>query len=260
MVDFLSIFLYNVSKNKKGVFLLGDYLRGEREKAGLTIEALSKKTLIRKTYLEALENEDYETINGDVYVRGYIRAYLGALGISPEEALKLYEEDIKRKQPSPVQQPLPPQKKSKIYYLPAGLLGIAIIIVLLLFNGHDKKTTTNTIAHVSRPSIDVLIPVEQAEAKFENKEVLEIDTLEETWIYLVIDNNLKYSMLLEPGEKKKWTADKGFFIKIGNAGGIEITYNGKRYSPPGQKGQVVRLNLPQDLSKLTPYNTPVPSE
>lgn len=236
--------------------MLGEYLRGERERIGLTIEELSKKTFIRKNYLEALENEDYETINGDVFVRGYIRAYMAALGLTPEKAIELYENDIKEKQPVPIEPPLPPKKKSLIFLVPAGLLSIALIIVFVLLNGHDKKTVSNTEANASSPSIDVLIPVTQAEARFENKEVLEINTLEETWVYLVIDDKLKYSMLLEPGEKKKWTADNGFFLKIGNAGGIEITYNGKRYNPPGQKGQVIRLNLPQELSRLTPVEPP----
>jgi len=116
---------------------------------------------------------------------------------------------------------------------------------------NEQYTTTTTITE----GLDVLMPLEEAEAKFDNKEILEIDVKEKTWIYLVIDDKLKYSMLLEPGEDKRWTADKGFFLKIGNAGGITITYNGVKYGPPGRKGQVIRLYLPKDLGKLTPLTS-----
>ncbi len=235
--------------------MVGEYLRGKRQEAGLSIEELSKKTLIRKTYLEALEREDFQVINGDVFVRGYIKAYLKALNAEPDEAIKLYEQDILKSRPEPSVEPTPKQTTKFLYIVPASLAALALIIVLILLGGHkDTPTQTASVKTSSSPasrSLDVVIPLEEAEARFDNKELLEIKTLEETWIYLVIDDKLKYSMLLEPGENKRWTAEKGFFLKIGNAGGIEITYNGVNYGVPGSTGQVMRLHLPDDLQRLS---------
>jgi transcriptional regulator with XRE-family HTH domain len=232
--------------------LLGEYLRGERQKAGLSIEELSKRTLIRRTYLEALENEDYQVINGDVYVRGYIRAYLNALGVPSEEAIELYEQDIEKNQPEPLKELPPPKKTPKMLYLiPVGLLSVALVLTFILMGNHKDITPKTTSTPTLSNGIDVVMPLEEAEAKFDNRQLLEINTLDETWIYLVIDNKLKYSMLLEPGDNKRWSAESGFFLKIGNAGGIEITYNGIKYGIPGKKGQVIRLHLPEDLQKLS---------
>ena len=44
--------------------MVGDILRGEREKQGLTIEDIARETSIRDIYLEAIEKGDYNpTIN-----------------------------------------------------------------------------------------------------------------------------------------------------------------------------------------------------
>lgn len=55
--------------------MVGDILRGEREKQGLTIEDIARETSIRDIYLEAIEKGDYDSLPGDVYAKGFIRNY-----------------------------------------------------------------------------------------------------------------------------------------------------------------------------------------
>ncbi len=50
---------------------------------------------------------------------------------------------------------------------------------------------------------------------------------------------------MDEGEVKIYQAVKSFKIKIGNAGGIDIQYNGKPLGVLGVTGQVVELNLPE---------------
>jgi hypothetical protein len=51
--------------------------------------------------------------------------------------------------------------------------------------------------------------------------------------------------LLQPGETVEWTADEGFDILVGNAGGIEFSLNGDPLGYLGPEGKVVRLKLPE---------------
>lgn len=61
---------------------IGDILRTEREKQGLSIADISRRTYIAESYLWALETEDYRRLPGAVYIKGWLRNYGDALGLS----------------------------------------------------------------------------------------------------------------------------------------------------------------------------------
>jgi hypothetical protein len=66
-----------------------------------------------------------------------------------------------------------------------------------------------------------------------------------TWLRVTTDNKPPYEVLLQPGEKIERYASH-LVIDIGNAGGIDITFQGKSLGNLGERGQVVHLKLPQD--------------
>lgn len=79
--------------------------------------------------------------------------------------------------------------------------------------------------------------------------VLEISATGTTWLLVRIDDKESKEMLLKIGESAKWTAKNNFSLKIGNAGGIKVVFDGKEISPLGAEGQVVRLKLPGPESR-----------
>src|SRR5262245_29858868 len=70
---------------------VGAYLRGLRQKQGMSIDELSRATRVLHHYLEALETDDIGSLPAPVFTKGFIRAYCQAVGIVPDEALKLYD-------------------------------------------------------------------------------------------------------------------------------------------------------------------------
>lgn len=70
--------------------MIGDYLRKNREAANVSLQTLARRTRINAEYLHALEQNQFHHVPGEIYVRGYIRAYLAALSIDPAEAIHLY--------------------------------------------------------------------------------------------------------------------------------------------------------------------------
>jgi len=73
-------------------FGLGAYLREIRERQGLTLEEIAEETKINCRFLRAIEEEAWEDLPGEVYVRGYLRAYAEAVGLDPGEVLARYSE------------------------------------------------------------------------------------------------------------------------------------------------------------------------
>ena len=60
---------------------VGESLSQARCQAGLTIDELSERTKIRASVIRSIEADDYEACGGDLYVRGYVRAIAGAIGV-----------------------------------------------------------------------------------------------------------------------------------------------------------------------------------
>ncbi|WP_424765726.1 RodZ domain-containing protein [Paenibacillus sp. sgz302251] len=73
---------------------LGELLRNAREKQGLSLDDIQESTKIRKRYLEAIESGDHTILPGPFYVRAFVKNYSEAVGLDPEEVLRLYQHEV----------------------------------------------------------------------------------------------------------------------------------------------------------------------
>jgi cytoskeleton protein RodZ len=85
---------------------VGDRLRQAREAKRLTLEQVEEITKIRRRYLQALEEEDYGQLPGEVFIRGFLRNYAQALDLDPDEIL----EAAGRKAANPIVPAQPPDE------------------------------------------------------------------------------------------------------------------------------------------------------
>ncbi len=53
---------------------------------------------------------------------------------------------------------------------------------------------------------------------------------------------------------------QGFFLTIGNGGGVELKLNGESLGIPGKAGKVVRLRIPKDAEPLRVSKPPRQAE
>lgn len=107
---------------------LGDRLRQAREARGLSLRQVEAAIFIRHPFLQALEEERFAGLPGDVYTRGFIRNYAAYLGLDPAELLKLYRPAARANSagaPHVIDQPLVP-------YRGVGPLGRVLWGVLLV--------------------------------------------------------------------------------------------------------------------------------
>ena len=71
---------------------VGETLTEARYQAGLSVEELSERTRIRGTVIRSIEQDDYGACGGDLYVRGYVRAIAGAVGIDAQPLIREYDQ------------------------------------------------------------------------------------------------------------------------------------------------------------------------
>ena len=72
-----------------------------------------------------------------------------------------------------------------------------------------------------------------------------IKAVEPSWIRVQTDDGRVVEETLPAGASRQWATERRFVVSIGNAGGVEITINGKVLPSLGGKGAVIhRMELP----------------
>ena len=66
------------------MFEIGNSLREARERQGLGYPEIELATKIRAKYIRALEEEDFTSLPGDAYIRGFLRTYSDYLGLDAD--------------------------------------------------------------------------------------------------------------------------------------------------------------------------------
>lgn len=135
---------------------LGNYLREQRERRGMSAAELSRVTRIPLASLEAIECDRFDELPGEVFVRGFLKAYAQAVTLVPADVLARYTSSrrVPFVTPLPVQTPLQAAREGQ-----GRRFGVAIAFVLLLIllslalsivlkpRGHDMPTELSQSLH-----------------------------------------------------------------------------------------------------------------
>ena len=128
---------------------LGSFLKQQRERRGMSVAELSRVTRIPLPSLEAIECDRFDELPGEVFVRGFLKAYAQAVTLVPADVLARYTSSrrVAYVTPLPVQTPLQAAREGQ-----GRRFGVAIAFVLLLIllslalsivlkpRGHDMPT------------------------------------------------------------------------------------------------------------------------
>lgn len=112
---------------------LGERLKKVRQEAGLSLEEVEQKIQIRKRYLEAIEQGDYSTLPGPVYIESFLKKYAEFLKVSSEFVLDLYHQQDKKvlKNKYRPDTPLSRQKLPKEIITPKLIRNVIIAVAIL---------------------------------------------------------------------------------------------------------------------------------
>jgi cytoskeletal protein RodZ len=109
---------------------LGNYLKHQRERRGMSVAELARVTRIPAASLEAIEADRFDELPGEVFVRGFLAAYAQAVRVLPAEVVARYTSSrrIAYVTPLPMQTPLQAAREGQ----GGRRFGVAIAFVLLL--------------------------------------------------------------------------------------------------------------------------------
>lgn len=258
---------------------LGPYLRETREARGLQLDYLVSTTRISKNYLVAIEAGEFEKLPNPAYVKGFLRLYAGAVGISGDDIVAIYDRtDALPKEPE--EKPVI-AKKSRVkpagwgrWILPLVLLLLVIVAAVFLQEKAEKKVPVpapavkpqpvvapsppppvqSAVSSVGgglggqpgTPPVPAVEPVPAAPEQKPKGIFLKLKCNQDSSLNITIDDNLSQHYDLKSGDLIEWKAENSFALDIGNAGGVEAEFNGKVLKPFGAAGASAHVVLKAD--------------
>jgi len=137
---------------------IGQYLKRHREERAMSVEEVSRATRIPVGNLERLENDHFDDLPGEVFVRGFLKAYARAVAIPVDDVLARYTSSRRVAWVTPLPMTSPIQKTQGRRFGVA----IAFVVLLILFTlalsivlkprGRDVPTELSSREPVTAPS------------------------------------------------------------------------------------------------------------
>ena len=155
----------------------GSYLKHERELRGVPLDVVAESTKIGIRFLRALEENRFEDLPGEVFVKGFIRSYGQAIGSNVDELLAAYHESGSKHQDSETSAPEvssskeePSERRSE--FPMKAVLGFGAALLILAGGAYwitSKKGENPAPAQHSQPesptTVDNSLPEIEEEAE-----------------------------------------------------------------------------------------------
>jgi cytoskeleton protein RodZ len=245
----------------------GERLRREREMRGITLAEISESTKIARRHLESLEKEDFDSLPGGIFNKGFVRAYARFLGIDEDQAVADYSAASAEPPPPEGQFPLEvhePDRKlnPRRSSFPLILALLALVVVLMVLWARNKSHQTESADNIGPPASAGTAspgdssspaaaaantsPGQPAAADTPDSErtfLVVIKAKENAWVSLTADGKKTWEGILQADQQRVVRAEKQIVLTTGNAGGLDVSYNGKALGAIGNGGEVRTLTF-----------------
>jgi cytoskeletal protein RodZ len=244
---------------------LGSMITQARKSAGLSIEDLSASTNIRSSLLREMESDLFNNCGGETYARGHIRNIATKLGVDPLIFIAAFEEEQMQLDRSMkallvennvMRQPEEARKVSwkvlaTISVASLFVVGLAQIIITNTSTTEVAKpvaTTSPTASKSPSPAASQASPTEQATVSTGTGVKLIVSaTRAKSWLFVSdASGRTLFSGQIAQGSTKTFSTDVSLNVKVGNAGGVDLTVNGKKVNSIGADGEVVSVSYGVD--------------
>jgi len=243
---------------------LGEFLQKAREDAGLSVDELAHIVNLRPGLIRAMESNDFLPCGGDTYARGHIRNISQITGTNPQELLAMYDTEHSVDSRSIHSQLVDnnaaamrkENRKLSWKVLVSASLSVVILIGVAQFaiSAIDSEpATTSMVVEEVEPSppptpdasptsslTPSASPVASTSPINGQLTLLIAATRGNSNIDVVIGGASVYKGPLFQGESKSFVDKNSISIYLGNAGDLDLTLNGEKLAPLGDRNQEIR--------------------
>jgi len=248
---------------------LGSMITKARKDAGLSIDDLSAATNIRGTLLREMESNNFSQCGGETYARGHLRNIAIKLKVDPQIFLTAFEDEQmhvdRSMQALLVENNVmrEPKEARKVSWKVLVTISIASLFVaglaqIIVSNDsvpdipvavEETATPTASPEATSEPTAtEEVVPTEEPTVSTgQGVEVIINAVRAKSWLFVSDSSGrVLFSGQISQGVTKTFSSDAQLNLKIGNAGGVDVSVNGKKINSLGADGQVVSVSYGVD--------------
>ena len=224
----------------------GEKLKEVREAKGYSLDYIEEETKIRKLYINALEQETFEVLPPRVYATGFVRRYSKFLGLNADEMVVEFQSRAYYNESIHEEVTQIGQKEVDIGFpvLYRNILAGIVFFIIALWAG--KLVLGYITGRMDIPDQQATVPPKVEEPVKQpsppvpevKKALVLIEARQDCWLNVVVDGETVFTKIIKAGDKQEFEGKESVYIKAGNAGGIDITFNGKKVEPIGKYGEV----------------------
>lgn len=251
---------------------IGRALKEAREAMGLSLERIEEETKIRKKFIRAMEEENFDQLpGGPVYVKAFLRSYARFLNLPADKLLDGFtgecagqssgkppgvevarHEQIELGAKSYPWQRMKPDRSTgaksatgrmaRVYAAAAVALAGIILSSYLAAGGLGLKNKPGKPEARSGATPPLTAVNEQGPLTHANEKALRLllsVTNTRSWMLVEVDGTVAFQGELAAGQSKNFEAKEKIWVKIGNAGAVEVNLNGKNLGYLDGQGIVV---------------------
>ena len=216
---------------------VGPALRKARMARRTSLEEASRDTHVRVEYLEALEDETFSELNGEVYVRACLRTYATYLGLNPDKVVTAYARNAWGSDLAEEPPPAPPAKPvtSSAPVIRRGRHGVAFGVgtaVLLAAVVFGLVSRRDPAPAPLTPSPE---PVESSCAP--NGVTVAITAMEPLTARILADGEHVFTGRLHAGDTKTWLGDTALTVRLSRGGAANVSVDCSSLGLPGTPNQ-----------------------
>lgn len=226
------------------MFEIGNSLREARLRQGFEFPRVEADTKIRAKYLRALEEEHFEVLPGETYVKGFLRTYAEYLGLDGQLYLDEFNSRFTREE-----EPIAPQRprhkarsrgveSNFVIVALAGIIAVTILVVVAWkFGSTGTATSTDVIPNeapvtTTQGDAGATPPPAPAPAPANGHKVKLVlgATNGDCWLQVrsrSATGKLIFEGTLQDGQTQRFVDARRLWVQLGNPANLTAKLNGK---------------------------------
>jgi cytoskeleton protein RodZ len=232
------------------MFEIGNSLREARLRQGLDFPEIEQATKIRPKYLRALEDEQFDILPGQTYVKGFLRSYAEYLGLDGQLYVDEYnsryihvdEETPLRARSTSSLGRAGPRFESSVVLM--ALAAIAILTLLVFaawrFGSNTPETAILDYSRTQPPAAQPQAKQKRRAATLPRAKLTLTGALGDSWAEVYANSpagKVLFSGTVEAGGTVRFGQDRvhrRYFVRARNPRNLTMTINGRAVELPAR--------------------------
>jgi cytoskeletal protein RodZ len=222
------------------VFEIGNSLREARLRQGLDFPRIEEDTKIRGKYLRALEDESFEALPGETYVKGFLRSYAEYLGLDGQLYVDEYNSRFTTSE-EPVATPAsarrPPRRRiesNSVIVALAGIVAVTVLVVVGLagLGPGDDQTATTPVLDSSRDTTTGTgkTPAKPSRPKGRKARLVLTAVEGDCWVQVRAGSargDVVWEGTIEQGQAQRFVKWRRLWLSLGSPTALRAVLNGR---------------------------------